>query len=136
MTASSINEQSRPTEALQAVIFAEEERHGIRVSDPQLLQAFAELYDEIRSVTASNEEVIYLPDAPYETVGSILVAQGDRVMEYSFFAHHSDAYLKDARNVIYVTLSEKGDTRGYLLLEDTDLHRRTEEFFELFLKAS
>ena len=104
--------QSEPAAELQVTVFAEEGTKEYLQSDQTFAQTYTELFDEIRSVTASNEEVIYLPAAPYETVGSILVALGDRRMEYSFFTHHSDVYLKDARNVIYVTLSEKGDTRG------------------------
>ena len=127
-----VTEQSAP---LHVLILAEEGKEELDTDDEQLLKTFTDLFEEIGSVTVSDEEVIFLPDAPYELIGNVIFTQGDRIMEYSLLAHHSDAWLKDAENVIYVVLSENGLIGGYLIPEGSDLHRRTEEFTQFFRKG-
>ena len=129
-TEPSVPEKDQSSETISDELTVRNLSDEYTVKDRELSESFNTLFDRLWSVKESTEEVIFLPDHPYETEASTAVRQGDKSLGYCFFGHHSDENLKDAENVLYMILSDGKDTRGYLIPEKTDLHRQIGEFIE------
>ncbi len=120
-------EKDHPSETVSDELIVRNLSDEYTVKDRELSESFNTLFDRLWPIKESTDEVIYLPDQPYETEASIALRQGDKSLGYCFFGHHSDKNMKDAENVIYMILSDGEDAHGYLIPEKTDLHRQIGE---------
>lgn len=100
------------------------------IEDMEVSNSFNDIFKKVWAITETTDEVIYLEDAPYEIDQDIIVQDGKKQFAYSLFKHHSDSYLNDAENVMYVVLSKDGEMKGYLILDGTELHSKIEEFIK------
>ncbi|MBQ0065801.1 MAG: hypothetical protein KBT48_08550 [Firmicutes bacterium] len=100
------------------------------IEDSEILDAFNELFEKMWKITETSEEVVFLGDTPYEIEGDIILQDADKQLSYCFFESHSDSYLSDVKNVIYIVLSKDNNSKGYFVLEGTELHHEIEQLIK------
>lgn len=104
------------------------------INDAEISKRFTDLFNELRDINESTDEVVCLPDPgdQYEVAPSIIIRS-----ESNSFRYHGTgtfAGYDDKKNAAYITLLDENGTKGYLILDGTELHSKVENFVDIISK--